>query len=674
MKLINTTLLLTATFSGFAQDKQPGLDDFSLEDLMQVEVTTVSKKPQKLANVAAAVYVISAEDIRMSGANSLPEVLRMAPGVDATRISGNRWAVTIRGFATRLSNKLLVLVDGRNAYSPAFSGVFWDDLQFPMEDIERIEVIRGPAAAVWGSNGVNGAINIITKSAAATQGGQALLGSGNVEGTYGRVRWGGQNADGSVLYRVYGSKQDANSQTSLRGGDGLDTYNIEAAGFRMDGYLTGGARWDVSGDFHATRSNLGVTFGLPNLVVENPGHESHTAQVLRLRYSQPLADGDSLQVQAAYAHTDITMGVLLADLRDTYDVDAQHHFRLGKNHDVVWGGGYRLTADTMPASTLAVSEKEPSRRTNSYGIFGQDEITLADDWRLTLGWRLDHNEFTGWESQPDARLSWHLAPDHTLWGAVSKVSRAPSRGEQGITFNYMEGSATLAPGLTVPVVSRITNNGEYSEQLKATQFGLRSQWAPTLTTDAVLFSHRYDRVGAINPGSLRTVPHTAGSLIDYLDVYSNYVCLGEFTLNGAELSVDWRPMPHWNLRLSQTWQNIVSMGTMWVDGNGNFPHMITSLHASWTPTAALDINLWLRHTNERPGSVGIPGGIRNAVDSVDLSATWKFQKNLELSLIGQNINDGACKAYTGVTDPNVFPMLLPTCSPPSVMGQMRLNL
>ena len=344
MKHISTLLVFAVSLTVIAQDKTPGLNDFSIEDLMQVEVTTVSKKPQKLATVAAAVYVISAEDIRTSGANSLPEVLRMAPGVDATRISGNRWAVTIRGFATHLSNKLLVLVDGRNAYSPAFSGVLWEDFQFPMEDIERIEIIRGPAAAVWGTNGVNGVINIITKSAAATQGGQVVIGGGNVEGAYGRVRWGGQNADGSVLYRVYGSKQNANSRNAIAGGDGMDAYHTKATGFRMDGYLTGGERWDISGDVYSVRSDLFTTFSLPNTEFANPGMNSHDGQTLRGRYIQPLSHGGDLQIQASYAHADFTMGVLLADRRETFDLDVQHHFRWGERHDIVWGGGYRLRA------------------------------------------------------------------------------------------------------------------------------------------------------------------------------------------------------------------------------------------------------------------------------------------------------------------------------------------
>ncbi|MDD2711702.1 MAG: TonB-dependent receptor plug domain-containing protein, partial [Simplicispira sp.] len=221
----------------------------SLEDLMQVEVTSVSKKPQKLAHVAASVHVIHADDIHRSGANSLAEVLRLAPGMDATRLSGNRWAISARGFAELFAEKLLVLVDGRSAFNPAFSGVSWQDFQFPLEDIERIEVIRGPAASIWGSNGMNGVINIISKSAASTQGGAAVIGTGTVEGRYGRARWGGVNASGNVFYRVYGSTQRARAQDAvpgLGGGNGQDAHGHQAAGLRVDGYLEDGARWDIS--------------------------------------------------------------------------------------------------------------------------------------------------------------------------------------------------------------------------------------------------------------------------------------------------------------------------------------------------------------------------------------------------------------------------------------------
>lgn len=672
MKLFPLALILTATLSAVAQERADNLGNFSLEDLMQVEVTSVSKKPQKLANVAAAVYVISSEDIRTSGASSLPEVLRLAPGIDATRISGNRWAVSIRGFASRLSNKLLVLVDGRNAYTPSFSGVIWEDFQFPLEDVERIEVIRGPSAAVWGSNGVNGVINIITKSAAATQGGQAVLGGGNVDGTYGRMRWGGQNADGSVLYRVYGATQRANSQKALVGGDGQDSYRSESVGFRIDAYLESGAHWDVSGDARSVRADVVNTFSLPNLFIISPGRENNNGQTLRARYTQPTQAGGNLQIQAAYAHNNYNMGVLFAEVRDTLDLDVQHRRRLGDRHDIVMGGTYRVSSDRIPPTPL-VAMDEVVRRTSNYGLFVQDEITLAEDWRLTLGLRMDHNEFTAWEAQPDARLSWHLASNHTLWGTVSQAARAPSRGEHGITTNSAEGRTTLAPGLSVPNVLHIQNAGNLSERLNASQIGLRSQWTPALSTDAVLFSHKYDRLGIGNITAASVVPHMVGPLVDYLNVYIPYVNIGEITLNGAEFSMDWRPAPHWYLRLAQTWQSIAHANAAVAETVAVIPSQITSLHASWTPTSQIDVNLWLRRTGARPGNFLPYVAPRNAFSGIDLSISWRPQKNLEFSLIGQNLNNGACDAYAGIIGAEVLPKLQPTCAPRSLSGQMRLT-
>ncbi len=329
----------------------------------------------------------------------------------------------------------------------------------------------------------------------------------------------------------------------------------------------------------------------------------------------------------------------------------------------------------MPV-TLMAAQRKLSHRTGSYGLFGQDEMTLAENWRLTLGLRMDHNEFTGWESQPDARLSWLLAPGQTLWGAVSKASRAPSRGEHGMTFSSIEGSIPLPTGLTLPNVVHVLNNGEYSEQLTATQLGLRSQWTSTLTTDAVLFSHKYGRIGGFDTAAAHTIPHVVGNnpSPDYFESYVNYVNLGELTLNGAELYADWHPAQHWYLRFSQTWQSVVSMGDMPVDSSGGIPGQITSLHASWSPTSVTDISLWLRRTGDRPGSTdGLLVDARHAWNSIDLSATWKLQKNLEVSLMGQNLNDGTCDAYTDLPGAKIFPMLRPSCMPRSLSAQVRLS-
>jgi iron complex outermembrane receptor protein len=667
MKFITAALSLACAMPVLAQETKSGLGDFSLEDLMQVEVTSVSKKPQRLAHVAAAVHVISAEDIRLSGAHSLPEALRLAPGIDATRISGNRWAVSIRGFEGRLANKLLVLVDGRNAYTPAFSGVLWEDFQFPLEDIERIEVLRGPAATVWGTNGVNGVINIITKSAAATQGVQVVAGAGQVEGAYGRVRMGGQNAEGSLFYRVYGSTQKASEQKALAGGDGQDSFRHQSSGFRIDGYRTDGSRWDVSGDFYSVRADIGSTLMLPGVAIANPGKESHHGAALRARYETPLANGGSLQFQGAYSHSNITIASVAADRRNTFDLDLQHRFKWGERHDIVWGGGYRITDDTMPRMLMAQID-DVSRRTVSYGFFGQDEITLADAWRLTLGLRMDHNEFTGWEAQPDARLSWNIAANHTLWGSLSKVARAPSRGEHGLSGNFIEGSTDVGfPFGSIPNLVHTYSPGDTSERMKAAQLGLRSQWAPSLSTDAVLFTHRYDRLNVYGTPTIGM-----DNFPMFIDVFVPVVSVGEMILNGAELSVDWRPAPKWRMQLSHTWQDVSHADTA-VNEATTIPRNITSWRASWAPTAQIDVDVWLRHMGARSGNATTPYLARRAFDSVDVRLAWRPQKNLELALLGQNLNDGACDAYSGIVAAEALPKMLPTCMPRSLTAQMRLD-
>lgn len=646
--------------------------NLSLEDLMQVEVTSVAKKPQRLANVAAAVFVITAEDIHRSGATSLPEALRLAPGVDATRISGNRWAVSIRGFAERLANKLLVLVDGRNVYNPAFSGVAWEDLQFPLEDIERIEVIRGPGSAVWGTNAVNGVINIITKSAAGTQGKLAVVRTGNLEGNYSLVRWGGSDQDGDLFYRVYASAQNADSQQTFDGqSDGRDDYRNRSAGFRMDGYGINGARWDVSGDLFDMDSGVGLDFRLPDFssAVSN---ERHRGASLRVRYEKNLAEGSNLQVQGAYAYGNIEASSLGADQRDTFDLDFQHRLRWSERQEIVWGGNYRTTSDTLSPSPYFFMNDE-SMRLDYYSAFAQDEISLANDLRLTLGLRFDHNEFTGWESQPTARLSWNPQPNHALWMAASRASRAPSRGEVGFNSSHIGTLAPLPspyPPTVVPYIVRLYSAPDYgSEELQAYEVGWRSQWSPTLSTDGVAFSHRYRRLRT--NGTITFVP--GPSLLDpsYVDIYIPLVNGGEMTLNGVELAVDWRPINTLHFQLAQTWNNVAQVGETSGDAANLVPHRITSLLTSWTPHSDVNINLWYRYMSERPSNADNPQYARRAFTEIDLRLAWKPRKDWEWSLVGQNLNDGACDAYSGLVVALDYSRTVPTCMPRSVYGQVR---
>jgi iron complex outermembrane receptor protein len=400
-----TASMLLATPASAAQPPAGDLVELSLEDLMQVEVTTVSKKPQALANVAAAVYVISQDDIRRSGARSIPEALRLAPGVDAARLSGNRWSVTMRGFNERFANKLLVLVDGRSAYTPLFSGVLWESLLFPLEDIERIEVIRGPGGSVWGTNAVNGVINIITKTAWSTTGGSLTAGAGSRKGSFGSLRYGAPLADGNVAYRAYASMLHSNALESATGASARDSDHDLGAGFRFDGITRGGDNWSVSADFYQTRSNTQVSMIDPTLLTASTlrYQEPIDGGNLRARWQRRLDEGSDIQLQASLAYTDLWVPYLAGDQRITFDLDFQHHLHATEAHDITWGAGYRQSDDsTSDSRWMVFSPDSATLRVTS--LFAQDEISLRQDLRLTLGARLDHYNTTGTAFQPSARL------------------------------------------------------------------------------------------------------------------------------------------------------------------------------------------------------------------------------------------------------------------------------
>ncbi|MBU3898694.1 MAG: TonB-dependent receptor [Gammaproteobacteria bacterium] len=652
-----------------AVDGTEKVAQLSLEDLMKIEVTSVSKKPQRLAHVAAAVHVISAEDIRLSGANSIAEVLRLAPGMDATRFSANRWSASARGFAELLADKLLVLVDGRNAFNPAFSGVMWQDFQFPLEDIERIEVIRGPAAAIWGSNGMNGVINIITRSAASTPGGLAVLGTSTLDESYGRVRWGGQNADGSLFYRVYGSTQHASAQrapASLGGGSGQDAYGTESAGLRLDGYLAAGARWDMSADFFSNHSDgLALMHQASGTTIDQQT-ERHRGTTLRARYEKGMDGGGNLQFQGAYAQTTLRIPYVMTDERNTVDLDMQHRFQMGKQQELVWGINYRLSSDTITPG-LVMHMDTPSRRMNYLGLFAQDEINLADTWRLTLGLRMDRNPISGWDAQPTARLSWNLQPNQTIWGALSKAARAPSRADAGFNRNLAYIPGTLAS--YVPNTLLVLHGAEdlRSEQLKAAELGLRSQWASALSTDLVLFTHRYDQL-LRTAGQMTPVPGFPLTVVN-IDIGNG----GAMTVNGAELAADWRINPAWRLQLAQTWNSVTQDSTVTPDPTGTLPKSITSLRLSWTPASRINIDAWLRHTGARPGVPSHTQLQRNAFSGFDLRLGWTPRKNMAWSLVGQNLNQGSCDALSGSALVASNTGAIPSCQPRSLLAQLRLE-
>ncbi len=449
----------------WGQSKRTDLGDASLESLMNMQVTSASKSPEKLAQVAAAMYVITQEDIRRSGGTSIAELLRMVPGLDVAQINGSTWAISSRGFNDRFANKLLVLIDGRTVYTPLFTGVLWDAQDTLLEDIERIEVIRGPGASLWGANAVNGVINIITKHPRDTQGGLVTAGAGDQERGFGAVRYGAKTGD-SGFYRFFAKSFRRGASADALGQDAGDDWYMLRGGFRSDWTLTPRDSLTVQGDIFNGNSGQVVPEirSLAPVVVGNfPGRNIISGGDVLARWSRTISPRSETSLQVYYDRSDRDL-IVFKELRDTVDVDFQHHLAVGARHDIIWGLGYRFTTDQTQGS-LTVSFNPASRGDNLNSAFLQDEISLVPDrLRLTVGIKVEHNDYNGSSVQPDFRLLWTPHPAHALWGAVSRAIGTPGRANSDTRYNA---SVFPGPGGVPIMVFLLGNPQEEAEEVWA---------------------------------------------------------------------------------------------------------------------------------------------------------------------------------------------------------------
>ncbi len=403
--------------TGEAAEKQKltlELTDMSLEELMNIKVTSVSKRPEKLSHAEAAVFVITQEDIRRTGVTSIPEALRMVPGVEVARIDANKWAISARGFTRMFADKLLVLIDGRTVYTPLFSGVYWDVQDTLIEDVERIEVIRGPGASLWGANAVNGVINIITKHAKDTQGGLLSMTTGTEENAVGGVRYGGKINE-ETYYRFYTKYLNHDDFVNSADQDMNNDWEVFRSGFRVDSGLSDTDSLTVQGDIYG--GGIGSTYQTPILqepyAVDLDFNDAIAGANLLSRWNRFFSDSSDISLQMYYDWTkrEINVG---GEERDTFDLDFQHHIRLNSRNDFLWGLGYRYTADSFDESTTAALEPS-SRSDHLFSLFIQDEMELIEELlKLTVGSKFEHNDYTGFEYQPTARLLWTPHPRHAV--------------------------------------------------------------------------------------------------------------------------------------------------------------------------------------------------------------------------------------------------------------------
>ena len=584
-----------------AQDEIAAADlkNLSIEELMQIDVTSVSRRSERMNAAAAAITVVTAEDIRRSGVTSLPEAIRLINSVHVARQNQGTWAVSARGFNLTTANKMLVLIDGRSVYTPLFSGVFWDVQDTLLEDVERIEVIRGPGATLWGANAVNGVINIITRPAADTQGGLATVAAGNEESS-GAARYGG--TIGSGHYRVYGKVFDRDALVLVSGADAGDDMRMGQGGFRADWKTSETDAFTVQGDAYTGQTGA-ATNDDTNLDGGN----------LLGRWTRTRSPRSGVELQVYWDRTHRYIPDTFEEHLDILDLDFQHRLPVGGRHDVMWGFGYRWHHDRVENSD-AVAFLPGERDFDLFSAFVQDEISLLDDrLDVTVGTKLEHNDSTGLEVQPSLRAAWKPSERRTLWGAVSRAVRTPTRIDEDVVFYFPDGS---------PII--LGSRDFESEDLLAWELGYRVQLTPELLMDLATFYNVYDNLRSQEPQPGGGFPRILANRVE-----------GE--TYGAELRFNAQPVPGWRLQLAYTHlekELEAEPGSRDPFGGlaeGNDPEDRVMLRSLLDLPFGLELDAWLRHVGE------LPSPLVDDYMELDLHLGWQARDNLGFSLVGQNL-------------------------------------
>lgn len=634
---------------GFTQEIEPeqidDLSTLSLEELMNVEVTSVSKKPQLLTQSAAAVHVISSENIRRSGVSTLPDALRLVPGVQVARIDSNKWAVSIRGFNDRFANKLLVLIDGRSVYTPLFSGVFWNVQDIMLEDIDRIEVIRGPGATLWGANAVNGVINIITKDASETQGGMVTTTVGTEQTVKSTFRYGSKIGD-DLFYRYFIQHSEHDDFVNHLKQDAADEWGITRSGFRMD--------WEPNSEDHITllgggyAGKDGTTFRLPVLsppYFQNIDVEDDIWGVnLLTKWDHTISDQSDFSIQFFY-DKNVRDSIVVGEDRDTVDLEFQHRYDFANAHELIWGMGYRFSTDDV-SDSLSLQFRPQQKEHHLFQSFIQDEITLLEDeLRWILGTKVEHNDYSGFEIQPNTRLIWTPNDRHTFWASVSRAVRTPSRVEtEGrIDLETIPPNNPLNPFVT-PVFSIAAGNRNFnSEDLMAYELGYRTFINGSITIDTTAFYNEYDNLlngdfTSLYPAEENGIPYLVTELLAGNFLYGETY--------GIEMSSRVQVNSWWNMQLAFSALDIqvhIDPGhfdaTQYADERGSPSYQLSMLQSFDLPKN-VELDLWLRYVTE------LPGYEVQDIFSMDVRLGWQPTENLSLSIGAQNLFDKQEQEFT----------------------------
>jgi iron complex outermembrane receptor protein len=606
--------------------------DLDISQLMNTKVTSVSKKEQKLSRVAAAIFVITQAEIRRSGATNIPDLLRMVPGLDVAQINANTWAISARGFNHQFSDKMLVLIDGRAVYTPLFGGVYWDTQDVVLEDIDRIEVIRGPGATVWGANAVNGVINIITMHARDTKGGLTTAAGGNQELASAVAQYGGKIGS-DAAYRVFAKGFDENHFPGLNGQSGDDGWNLLHGGFRVDDTATQKDLLTFQGDIY--RGWEGSQFGhivsfVPPVNVNVVGAADLAGGNFLGRWSHIFSSRSDTTLQVYFDRFE-REGPESSEYRDTIDFDFQHHLALGARHDLMWGGDYRRTSDHI-VGTIDQAWLPPDRTLQLFSFFVQDEIALRPDRVfVTVGTKLENNYFSGVDLEPSARVAWILTSHNTLWAAVSRAARTPSRRNTDADVNI---AVFPGPGGVPSDLLLLGNPDQRSEHVIAYEVGYRAQPTSSLSLDLALFFDTYSDLATTEPGAPYLASGPPSRLIFPL-VWANKMY---GTTDGIEVWADWKPMRRWTLSPSYALLQMhlhtdsTSQDTTTVpDTEGSSPrhqaalrsHVDLAKKLSWETSA---------YFVER-----LPAQLVPSYTRLDTEFSRNFGEGVTLSLVGQNL-------------------------------------
>jgi iron complex outermembrane receptor protein len=637
-----------------AAGRAADLADLGIEELLNVEITSVTKKQTPLMATPAAVAVLTGDDVRRLGVTSIPEALRAVPGMQVARINANSWAITARGFNNQFANKLLVMVDGRTVYTPTFAGVYWDVQDMVLQDLERIEIIRGPGATLWGANAVNGVINILSKSAKDTQGGLVSADYGTEDRPSVSARYGGQLAT-NLFYRVYVKYFNREGFEDAAGQSMGDDWNMTQGGFRLDWEATPADTFTLQGDYYdgETGETVAKTAALPvtavDLDVECPKRGGNVLG----RWTHRFSEESEFRLQTYYDHYTRKHayggGALVAgpdfltadgarETRDTWDLDLQQRFQPLPRNDVVIGAAVRCSKDDSESQGGETVFDPASARETLCSAFVQDDITvLPEVLHLTLGTKLEHNDVTGVEVEPSAKLLWTPTARQSVWASVSRSVRTPSRLERDARVNLTSGQLPGGTPFQIPYFG--DSNLESEEQL-AYEIGYRIEPTRRLSFDVACFYNDYEYIyPAQQPSQVELTPVPHLLLQPYLA--SNGL---EVHTYGTELLVQWLATDCWRLAASYSYLGIAGPGAYLLNADPEHQFQLRStleLGAGWEAHAAV---YYVDHitTASAVTSTAIPAYVR-----LDLGVTWRVNQHVDLSLWGQNLLEDSHTEFAG---------------------------